>query len=122
MIGAGMMLVAVAPLMVMPAVENMPSAVPHAPWRTLGRALVDPAYRRLLIFNVWFALVTGLSAVAQEIYPIRVLDITYAARQVLHGMTRAGQLAIAPWAGRLVDRYGNRPVMVVSQLVVATGS
>src|SRR6476469_8320564 len=34
---------------------------------------------------------------------------------------RAGQLAIAPWAGRLVDRFGNRPVMIVSQFIVSSG-
>ena len=36
-------------------------------------------------------------------------------------MMRAGQLAIAPWAGRLVDRFGNRPIMIVSQLIVSSG-
>ena len=34
---------------------------------------------------------------------------------------RTGQLAIAPWVGRMVDRVGNRPIMVVSQLITATG-
>jgi len=34
---------------------------------------------------------------------------------------RTGQLSIAPWMGRLVDRWGNRPIMVVSQCIVATG-
>ena len=34
---------------------------------------------------------------------------------------RAGQLAIAPWAGRLVDWFGNRPIMIVSQLIVSSG-
>jgi MFS family permease len=36
-------------------------------------------------------------------------------------MMRAGQLAVAPWAGRMVDRFGNRPIMIVSQLIVSTG-
>jgi hypothetical protein len=36
-------------------------------------------------------------------------------------MMRVGQCAIAPAMGRLTNAWGNRPVMILSQLVVATG-
>jgi MFS family permease len=119
--GAALMLAAVAPLAAMPAVLSAPSAVPNQPWKTLFRALVDPTYRRLLAFWFWFSIVNGLTAVAQELYPIRVLNLQYVTRMLLQGMMRTGQLTIAPQMGRLVDRYGNRPVMIVSQLIVASG-
>jgi MFS family permease len=119
--GMAMILAAVLPLVLIPGLETSPSAVPGAPWRTIGRAFVDPAYRRLLFFMFWFSLANGISAVAQEMYPIRVLDITYYARQALQGMMRAGQVAVAPWAGRLTDRWGNRPILILSQSVVAVG-
>ena len=119
--GAVMMLAAVVPLMLMPGLSRSPSAVPRTPWRALGRALVDPAYRRLLLFAFWFSIANGISATAQEMYPIRVLDFSYTLRQVLQGVMRTGQLAIAPRMGRLVDAWGNRPVMVLSQCIVATG-
>ena len=32
---------------------------------------------------------------------------------------RLGQMAIGPWVGRLVDRWGNRPVMLGSVLLIA---
>ena len=32
-----------------------------------------------------------------------------------------GQWPVSPWIGRLADRLGNRPVMFVSQLLVAAG-
>src|SRR6185295_7955190 len=51
----------------------------------------------------------------------RALNIKYEIRQALQGLMRAGQLAIAPWAGQLVDRFGNRPIMIVSQLIVSSG-
>jgi MFS family permease len=120
-VGAAMMLAAVAPLARMPAVRHAPSAVPRVPWRSLGHALLDPAYRRLLVFSGWFSLVNGITAAAQEVYPIRVLGLGYPVRQMLHGAMRTGQLAIAPWMGRLVDRWGNRPIMIVTQLIAATG-
>ena len=34
---------------------------------------------------------------------------------------RLGQWGVSPWLGRLADRWGNRPVMIVSQLLVAAG-
>jgi MFS family permease len=119
--GAGLMLAAIVPLTRMPGVPNAPSAVPRAPWRTLASALLDPSYRRLIVFSCWFSLVNGVTAAAQEFYPIRMLGLGYAPRQVLQGAMRTGQLAIAPSMGRLIDRYGSRPVMIASQLLVATG-
>jgi MFS family permease len=119
--GAGMMLAAIVPLLLMPGLPRAPSARPVAPWRTLGRAFSDPAYRRLLVFHFWFSIANGISATAQEVYPIRVLGISYTVRQVLQGVMRMGQFSVAPWMGRLVDAWGNRPVMIVSQCIVATG-
>jgi MFS family permease len=120
-VGTVLMVVAVVPLARMPGISHAPSAVPQAPWRNIRCALVDPAYSRLLIFMFWFSLANGFTATAQEKFPIDVLKIKYEIRQALQGMMRAGQLAIAPWAGQLVDRFGNRPIMIVSQLLVSSG-
>jgi MFS family permease len=120
-VGAVLMAVAVVPLIRMPGMSFAPSAVPRTPWRSIRRALVDPAYARLLIFFFWFSLANGFTATAQEMFPIGVLKIKFEVRQALQGMMRWGQLAIAPWAGQLVDRFGNRPIMIVSQLIVSSG-
>jgi MFS family permease len=120
--GAVFMALAVVPLGLMPAVHYAPSAVPSAPWRTIRHAFVDPAYRRLLVFNCLFSAVNGLAAAAQELFPMRVLGIGYAGMQSLRGLTRIGQFMTAPCVGSLTDRWGNRPVMIVGQLIVATGS
>jgi MFS family permease len=120
-IGSVLMLVAVVPLMLMPSMSRAPSNVPRSPWRSIWRAIADPAYRRLLLFFFWFSLANGFTATAQEMFPIRVLRMKYEFRQALQGIMRAGQLAIAPWAGRLVDRFGSRPIMIVSQFTVSSG-
>jgi MFS family permease len=120
--GAVMMVVATLPLMAMASVGQSPSAVPRAPWRSLVAVIVDGRYRRLLAASCWIAAVNGFTQSAQELYPIRILQLPYVGRLVLLGMMRAGQSAIAPTMGRWTDRYGNRPVMMLSQLAAATGS
>jgi MFS family permease len=119
--GAVLMALAAVPLLAMPGVEQAPSARPRAPWRSLLEALAYPPYRRLISFACCLSMANGLTAVAQSMYPLRVLGIEYAGLQTLQGMMRAGQSAIAPKMGRLVDRWGNRPVMTVAQLIVSTG-
>lgn len=50
-----------------------------------------------------------------------VLKIPYEGMQTILATMRAGQMVIAPTVGRWCDAFGSRPVMILSQLVVATG-
>ena len=52
---------------------------------------------------------------------MRVLNISYAERLALDGTSQGLQSAVMPWIGRVIDRRGNVPVLVVSQLLVACG-
>jgi len=119
--GTVFMLLAVMPLALMPGVEYLPSAVPRAPWRALVRAMSRPPYRQLVLFSSVFALVNGITQAAQATYPPRVLKISYQGLQTITATMRAGQMALAPTMGRWCDAFGSRPVMIVSQLIVATG-
>ena len=115
------MLAAVLPLALMPAVARASSAVPRLPWRSLLDAVRSPSYHRLLSFSCWFALVSGITLSAQSKYSIDVLKIPYEGYLLLSGLMWLGQVALAPHAGRLTDRIGNRPVMIVSLLIAAGG-
>ena len=119
--GAVFILLAVLPLALMPGVEYLPSAVPRLPWRNVLRAMSQRPYRQLVLFSGAFAFVNGITQAAQGTYPPRVLDVPYHGLQTLLATMRAGQMAIAPTMGRWCDAFGSRPVMIVSQLVVATG-
>jgi MFS family permease len=124
--GAVMMMLAVFPLAAMPSADLSASAVPKLPWRSLASAVANPAYRRLLAFSVCFALASGITLSAQQLYPIRVLDIPYASLNGLSSIALstlmwAGQSWLAPRAGRLADHHGNRRVMFVSLLFAASG-
>jgi MFS family permease len=76
---------------------------------------------RYLIYGGWFSLANGITGAAQALFQIRVLNITYAQRIGLDGTSQGIQSAIMPWIGREIDRRGNVPVLVVSQLLVAGG-
>lgn len=119
--GTLFMVLAVVPLAWMPGVEFLPSAVPRLPWRNVLRAMTQRPYRQLVLFSGAFAFVNGLTQAAQGTYPPRVLKIPYYGMQTLLATTRAGQMAIAPTMGRWCDAFGSRPVMIVAQLIVATG-
>jgi MFS family permease len=119
--GALMMALSVVPLVAMPAAQNAPSAIPRLPWRSVAQVALDRPYRRLIAFSCYFALASGITISAQQLYPIRVLDLSYATLLVLSSTMWAGQSLVAPWAGRMSDRYGNRPVMIVSLLIASTG-
>ncbi len=119
--GAVFMLLAVVPLMFMPGVEYLPSAVPRTPWRAVVRAMSQRPYRQLVLYSCGLSFVNGITQAAQGTYPPRVLKISYQGIQTITATMRAGQMAIAPTMGRWCDAIGSRPVMIASQLVVATG-
>lgn len=117
--GSVLLAAAVVPLAFMTAWDNSSSAQPQSAWVSVSRALLDRRYRRLLTYTVWLSLVTGVTSAAQGMYPARVLGIPYEGLLLLRGVMRGGQACVAPIAGRWVDLYGNRPVMIWSQLLVA---
>ena len=86
----------------------------------------DPRFLRLLLFGCWFSFFNGVTQSAQNIYTYQVLGIgtlkigLFVMLALQTGM-RCGQLTVSPWLGRLADRAGNRPVMIGSLLLVATG-
>ena len=83
--------------------------------------LGDKRFRRLIYFGCWFSFFNGVTQSAQYLYPARVLAISLGFMLLLKMGMRLGQLAISPTMGRLADRMGNRPVMIVTLPIVASG-
>jgi Na+/melibiose symporter-like transporter len=144
LLGAGFMLAAIVPLMKMPRAghdaftRGTPGAhgngqvrpvrsLSHGRGSDLPRGSVflapfrDRAFRRLLVFGCWFSLANGITQSADRIYPERALGFGLGIMLALMTGMRLGQFLIGPTMGRLADRLGNRPVMLVSLLVVAQG-
>jgi MFS family permease len=118
--GAVMMLVSLVPISLMPNVESRVQKNSMGIFRRTFAPLVDRRFQRLLLFGCWFSFFNGVTQTPQNIYHIDAGIPLLLLLGYRCGM-RLGQSGIAPTVGRLVDRLGNRPVMIVSQLIVATG-
>ena len=122
LIGAAFMLAALAPLGLMPSAAMPPAVQRRAPrLRSLLKPFGDARFLRLLVFGCWFSFFNGVTQSAQNYYPMQVLGISLFLSLALQTGMRLGQLTVSPRLGALADRLGNRPVMIVSQLLVAAG-
>jgi MFS family permease len=120
-VGAGLIGASIAPLVLIPLAARNRIVRRGA---TLGELLApfrDSQFLRLLAFGCWFSFFNGVTQSAQNLYPIRVLEIGLFVILALQTGMRGGQLTVSPWLGRLADRAGNRPVMGVCLLLAATG-
>lgn len=116
-VGCLLLLASLWPLMAMPGTQR-PVKSPSVPWRTLGRTLADHGFRRLLYFGCWLSLANGAIQAAQNIYPKQVLGLPVLPLEAMRIGMRVGQLGVSSWAGRFCDRFGNRPTLLVSQLLL----
>ena len=136
-VGAAFLLASLVPLLWMPvsdarvvrhlAAAAPRSAVPETSTPEVDRsrgtprwwaALGDPAFRRLLWYGCWLSLFNGLGQAAQNIYPKGVLHLGVLPLDTMRTGMRVGQIGVSLWAGHLADRFGNRPLIVATQLAL----
>ena len=125
--GTLVMLASVIPLLKMPnwprrrrlepEQENSAVSAGKSRWQMLTAA----PFLRLLLFGCLFSFFNGVTQAAQGIFPYRVLDLDLFALLALQSFMRLGQGMLSPWLGKVIDRCGNRPVMIASQTIVALG-
>lgn len=119
-LGAVFLLASLIPLALAPTRPRETTARTLS-WKQLTQPLADRRFRSLLRFGVWVAAANGLTQTAQNIYPRRVLGFQAADMAALRTTMRVGQAVASPFVGVGIDCFGARPIMVVSQLIVATG-
>jgi MFS family permease len=120
---AGAAALAVAALSLLAMAHASPSEVsPRGTllsWRDLAAPLVDAKFRRFLTFGLWFSVSNGLVQLAQSLFPLAVLDLSFAKKRTLDGALRLGKAAVLPRVGALVDHRGNVGVLAASQGIIA---
>ncbi len=61
----------------------------------------------------------GLTQTVQLVLPKAVLGLGLGDLAAMRGAMQIGQIGYSAWAGRMSDRHGNRPVLVLSQVIVS---
>ena len=115
--GALFLLSSIVPLALMPDVAARAQRA-SGPAGASRWPFGDARYRRLMLYRVWFSFFNGITQAAQNIY-VFVLGIGVLPMHRMQLGMRVGQMALSPVVGRTSDSVGNRPVMELSQLVVA---
>lgn len=75
--------------------------------------------RRLLLYGICFSAANGVSNAIGWTYVNKALGLSLALVLFGRAMMRLGQPFLAPWCGRIVDRFGCRGLMIVCQLIIA---
>lgn len=122
-IGGVLLLASLVPLLWMPdvAIARRRGGSLRETARAMLAPIFDARFRRLLVYRGWFSFFNGITQAAQNVFTNRVLAMPLATMQTLQLGTRVGQMALSPAVGRASDRYGNRPVLELSQAIVAAG-
>jgi MFS family permease len=120
--GALFMAAAVVPLIKMPAFESSPLSKPPSGGfvQMFFAPLASGPFLRLMLYGCSLGAVNGLLGAAQFFYGLNVLKLSLLIALAMRCETEFGQTAISARVGKLIDRLGNRPVMMVSQLMVAS--
>src|SRR6185312_9279183 len=90
-------------------------------WKSLFAPLADSRFRWWLGYGCWFSFFNGVTQSAQNIYPKQVLNVGLREQAEMRTLMQVGQAGVSFWAGPFSDRFGNRPVLIASQLFVASG-
>lgn len=119
-IGSLFLIAAVLPLFWLPVLKSRRE---RPGWKIgeLLASLIDRRYWPLLAFSIWFAASNGLTQSAQGMYPYKVLEIPFFTMLLMLVFMRSGQTLLAAPTGWLIDRWGYRRVLIVSQMLVAIG-
>jgi len=74
----------------------------------------DRNYRKLLFFGCWWMLAVGVGAPFWQPFMIMELKMSMLELQIYGTFSTAGSLLmLRPW-GRFIDRYGNKPAMILA--------
>jgi hypothetical protein len=119
--GAGFLSASLLPLRKMADVRWSPLAAAAAPTVSIGAAMSNRPLRRMLLWGLWFSFFNGLTQTAQNWFPKQVLRLDVLPLVLMRGGMMLGQFGLSGPCGRFVDRFGNRPLMIVCQAVVAMG-
>ena len=90
--------------------------------RNLAVPLTSRRFLLFLLFGCWIQIAGGLSQSSQSFYQMKLLGVSALFTLFLNSGTQIGQMVLARPVGVWLSRWGDRRVMILSLLIVSTGS
>ncbi len=116
-----LLLLSLVPLALAPEVASRRRLIAPQPSELSQPAWRARPYFWLLAFTVGFSVANGFTQAAQNRYPREILHMGLFELTLMVTVMRIGQTLLTAWLGPLSDHRGNRPILIVCQLVVASG-
>lgn len=82
------------------------------------RPLRDPSYQRILAFYLYWLFAVGISTPFFAAHLLKNLGWTFKQIAYLNIVTAVMTIVSQPFWGRLIDRYGHKPVLMVCEVVI----
>ncbi len=93
--------------------EPMPPLVEY-----VARPLRDASYRRILVFYLYWLFAVGISTPFFAAHLLKNLGWNFKGIAYLNIVTAAMTILSQPFWGRLIDRYGHKPVLTVCEVAI----
>lgn len=105
----------IADILLFLRVPEPPNPVVHdrAIWTDLRAPLADPGYRRFVLFSCAWSFSVMAAAAFMQLYVLKVLNLTPWKTSLIWCSQGLGMALASGMWGRLADRYGHRPVLIV---------
>jgi len=108
-------------LLMQPEPPKSPSTTrPSLSWEFFREPLHDKPFARFLRAYAFWVLAQGVAGPFFAVYMLKGLEYSFLKVQLINGFALLVQLLVAPVAGYLIDKYGNRALYTISYLVFVT--
>jgi HEAT repeat protein/MFS-type transporter involved in bile tolerance (Atg22 family) len=87
-------------------------------WAYYAAPFADRGFRHLMVFLAGVVVSQTIAAQFFTVYQLQYLKLDYTALQLLGAVASIASLAFMPLLGYLADKYGNRPILSLSLVLV----
>jgi MFS family permease len=99
---------------------GLPMPAKHiTPWKDWVAPLRDKNFRNFIIARMFWVFSVGFAAPYFSVYAIKNLKLDYSLIQFFNLIATAGSLYCMRFWGRLIDHFGNKPLLIISNFMKA---